>query len=215
MRLMAEPLAALRAGTDVSVDFASWMLSEQRRVYSLCRRLLQDQDEADCATQDVFLKAYQALQKEDAKALEDPARWLTRIAVNTCLDRLRDGSQIGESRQAIGLGPPVVIDQQIARQARQPDRERSRGGAEACQRFEHAQENLLRKVLGVGVRSGEAVTDGVHAPRVHPDQIFPGGSVAGEALFDELSIGLRCRESRGRRPAGTRPCWVKSPCRAK
>jgi len=89
MRLMAEPLAALRAGTDVSVDFASWMLSEQRRVYSLCRRLLQDQDEADCATQDVFLKAYKALQKEDAKALEDPARWLTRIAVNTCLDRLR------------------------------------------------------------------------------------------------------------------------------
>jgi RNA polymerase sigma-70 factor (ECF subfamily) len=89
MGLMAEPLAAVRAGIDVSVDFASWMLSEQRRVYSLCRRLLQDADEADCTTQDVFLKAYQALQKEDAKALEDPARWLTRIAVNTCLDRLR------------------------------------------------------------------------------------------------------------------------------
>jgi RNA polymerase sigma-70 factor (ECF subfamily) len=89
MRLMAEPLAAVRAEIDVSGDFASWMLSEQRRVYSLCRRLLQDPDEADCATQDVFLKAYQALQREDAKALNDPARWLTRIAVNTCLDRLR------------------------------------------------------------------------------------------------------------------------------
>jgi len=86
---MAEPLAAVRAEIDVSGDFASWMLSEQRRVYSLCRRLLQDPDEADCATQDVFLKAYQALQREDAKALNDPARWLTRIAVNTCLDRLR------------------------------------------------------------------------------------------------------------------------------
>lgn len=86
---MVEPLAAVRAGTDVSGDFASWMLSEQRRVYSLCRRLLQDPDEADCATQDVFLKAYQALKRENAKALDDPARWLTRIAVNTCLDRLR------------------------------------------------------------------------------------------------------------------------------
>ena len=86
---MAEPLAAINSGTDVAGDFASWMLSEQRRVYSLCRRLLQDSDEADCATQDVFLKAYQALQKEDAIALDDPARWLTRIAVNTCLDRLR------------------------------------------------------------------------------------------------------------------------------
>ena len=89
MRLMAEPLVAVRAEIDVSGDFASWMLSEQRRVYSLCRRLLQDPDDADCATQDVFLKAYQALQREDAKALDDPARWLTRIAVNTCLDRLR------------------------------------------------------------------------------------------------------------------------------
>ena len=89
MRLMVEPLVAARAGIDVSGDFASWMLSEQRRVYSLCRRMLQNPDDADCATQDVFLKAYQALQKEDAKALDDPARWLTRITVNTCLDRLR------------------------------------------------------------------------------------------------------------------------------
>ncbi len=86
---MAEPLAAVRAEIDVSADFAAWMSSEQRRVYALCRRLLQDPDDADCATQDVFLKAYQAMQREDAKALDDPARWLTRIAVNTCLDRLR------------------------------------------------------------------------------------------------------------------------------
>jgi RNA polymerase sigma-70 factor, ECF subfamily len=89
MRLMAEPLAAVRAEIEVRRDFAAWMSSEQRRVHSLCRRLLQDADEADCATQDAFLKAYQALEREDAKALEDPARWLTRIAVNTCLDRLR------------------------------------------------------------------------------------------------------------------------------
>ena len=86
---MAEPLAVESTSTDVSGDFASWMLSEQRRVYILCQRLLQDPDEADSATQDVFLKAYQALTRADAKALDDPARWLTRIAVNTCLDRLR------------------------------------------------------------------------------------------------------------------------------
>jgi RNA polymerase sigma-70 factor (ECF subfamily) len=65
------------------------MASEQRRVFGLCHRLLQDADEADSATQDVFLKAYNALLKEDAKTLDDPARWVTRIAVNTCLDRLR------------------------------------------------------------------------------------------------------------------------------
>jgi RNA polymerase sigma-70 factor (ECF subfamily) len=54
----------------------------------LCQRFLQDRDEADSATQDVFLKAFQAL-KRGGTDLEDPARWLTRIAVNTCLDRLR------------------------------------------------------------------------------------------------------------------------------
>lgn len=70
-------------------DFNAWMLSEQRRIFLICQRMLQDQDEADSATQDVFVKAYQAVNKEDAKTLEDPARWLTRVAVNTCLDRLR------------------------------------------------------------------------------------------------------------------------------
>ncbi len=55
----------------------------------MCNRFLEDRDEADSATQDVFLKAYQALKKEDAPELDDPARWVTRIAVNTCLDRLR------------------------------------------------------------------------------------------------------------------------------
>jgi RNA polymerase sigma-70 factor (ECF subfamily) len=89
MGLMAGPALAARTETGVLRDFSAWMASEQRRVFGLCKRLLRDPDEADSATQDVFLKAYQALNKEDAKALDDPARWLTRIAVNTCLDRLR------------------------------------------------------------------------------------------------------------------------------
>jgi len=93
MGLMAGPALAAQTETgelrDFSADFTAWMTFEQRRVYGLCQRLLRDADEADSATQDVFLKAYQALRKEDAKALDDPARWVTRIAVNTCLDRLR------------------------------------------------------------------------------------------------------------------------------
>jgi len=102
MGLMAGPALAARTETgqlrEVSADFTAhftlWMGGEQRRVFGLCQRLLRDVDEADSATQDVFLKAYNALAKEalrdeDAKVLDDPARWLTRIAVNTCLDRLR------------------------------------------------------------------------------------------------------------------------------
>src|SRR5580693_1073520 len=89
MGLMAEPLLAEQGESILVRDFGAWMTSEQRRIYGLCQRFLQDRDEADSATQDVFLKAYQALIREDAKELDDPARWVTRIAVNTCLDRLR------------------------------------------------------------------------------------------------------------------------------
>jgi RNA polymerase sigma-70 factor (ECF subfamily) len=89
MGLMAEALLAEKSEPSVLADFGAWMTSEQRRIYSLCQRFLQDRDEADSATQDVFLKAFLALQRDQAKDLDDPARWLTRIAVNTCLDRLR------------------------------------------------------------------------------------------------------------------------------
>ena len=80
----------VRASATVG-EFSSWMASEQRRVFLLCRRLLQDPEEADSATQDVFFKAYKALNKKDSEALDldNPGKWITRIAVNTCLDRLR------------------------------------------------------------------------------------------------------------------------------
>ena len=76
------------AGADTR-EFGAWMVSQQRRVFLLCRRMLQDTEEADSATQDTFLKAWQAFQRLEAKSLDDPGKWLTRIAVNTCLDRLR------------------------------------------------------------------------------------------------------------------------------
>ena len=88
MELMAGPLVAAERGESALLSgFDAWMLSEQRRVFGLCQRFLRDRDEADSATQDVFLKAYQALRKEDAQTLDDPARWLTRIAVNTSFER--------------------------------------------------------------------------------------------------------------------------------
>jgi RNA polymerase sigma-70 factor (ECF subfamily) len=89
--IIAAPSVVSAAAWDNGVlqDFGAWMTSEQRRVYALCQRLLQDRDEANSATQDVFLKAYQALSKQNAPEIDDLARWLTRIAVNACMDRLR------------------------------------------------------------------------------------------------------------------------------
>jgi RNA polymerase sigma-70 factor (ECF subfamily) len=89
MGVMADRLGT-SLGTETSTrEFGSWMAAEQRRIFLLCRRLLQDFEEADSATQDTFLKAWQAINRPEFKELDDANRWVTRIAVNTCLDRLR------------------------------------------------------------------------------------------------------------------------------
>src|SRR5436853_467385 len=89
MGVMADPIVAEHARASALQEFGSWMQSEQRRVYLLCFRLLRDSDEADSATQDAFFKAYRAIGKTEFDAVDDATRWITRIAVNTCLDRLR------------------------------------------------------------------------------------------------------------------------------
>jgi RNA polymerase sigma-70 factor, ECF subfamily len=89
MGSMAEGLGANLEAQVSTREFGSWMAAEQRRVFVLCRRMLQDPEEADAASQDTFLKAWQALNRAETKELDDPSKWLTRIAINTCLDRLR------------------------------------------------------------------------------------------------------------------------------
>jgi RNA polymerase sigma-70 factor (ECF subfamily) len=89
MGLMAGQLVMNAAVQVRPRDFGAWMQSEQKRIFLLCHRLLGDRDEADTATQEVFLKAYRALSRPGAVDPQEPAKWLTRVAVNTCLDCLR------------------------------------------------------------------------------------------------------------------------------
>ncbi len=89
MGAMADSLGANLDALADTREFGAWMAAEQKRVFLLCCRMLQDAEEADSATQDTFLKAWQALKRTDSKSLDDPGKWLSRIAVNTCLDRLR------------------------------------------------------------------------------------------------------------------------------
>lgn len=86
---MVDPITGEHARLTSLHEFSTWMESEQRRVYLLCLRLLRDEDEANSATQDAFFKAYRAIGKTEFAAVDDATRWITRIAVNTCLDRLR------------------------------------------------------------------------------------------------------------------------------
>jgi RNA polymerase sigma-70 factor (ECF subfamily) len=89
MGVMADRLAAGVGTLADTREFGLWMASEQKRIFLLCRRMLDDSEDADSATQDAFLKAWQALKRPEFNDIVDPHKWVTRIAINTCLDRLR------------------------------------------------------------------------------------------------------------------------------
>ena len=109
--VVAKAVFASRSSTaGMERDFASWMAAEQRRVYSICQHMLQDRDEADSATQDTFLKAHRALNKPEAMEPADPTKWVTRIAVNTCLDRLRSRRWQFWRRRPQGEDPRAALD---------------------------------------------------------------------------------------------------------
>ncbi len=118
---MAEPMVADAEAGALRRDFGAWMLSEQKRIFLLCRRMLQDSEDADSATQDTFLKAYQSLLKEES-AIDDPGRWVTRIAVNTCLDRLRSRKWQFWRRRPSPEDESVILDMAAERGPNAEDR---------------------------------------------------------------------------------------------
>jgi RNA polymerase sigma-70 factor (ECF subfamily) len=68
-------------------DFDRWMTAEQRRISLLCLRMVQSREEADNLAQEAFLRAYESMR--GGFQPDDPGKWITRIAVNVCLDHLR------------------------------------------------------------------------------------------------------------------------------
>jgi len=72
--------------------FAELVRRHQRRVWMVCRQYVGD-DEADAAAQDSLVKAYASLGSFDGRAAF--TTWLTRIAINTCLDLLRRAKREG------------------------------------------------------------------------------------------------------------------------
>ena len=112
--------------------FPSWMAGEQRRVFLLCLRMLGDADEADSAAQDAFFKAYQSLEKQSCE-VDDPARWLTRIAVNTCLDRLRSKRWLFWRKRPSSEDEAIILSLAATRE---PDAEDRMFAVEVSQRLE-------------------------------------------------------------------------------
>ena len=89
--------------------------SHARMVYGICRMLLRDADEAEDATQQVFLSAYRSLLT--GTTVHDPAAWLGTIARNDCRRRatlrLRDQYVAGEEVTRVS---PAADDTAIGRE---------------------------------------------------------------------------------------------------
>jgi RNA polymerase sigma-70 factor (ECF subfamily) len=79
--------ALVAAARDGDRDaFGELVARHQKRVWMVCRQYV-GADEADAAAQDALLKAYARLAAFDGRAAF--TTWLTRIAINTCLDQIR------------------------------------------------------------------------------------------------------------------------------
>ena len=67
--------------------FERMVRENQNKIYAVCLNMMKNPHDAQDAAQETFIKAYRSLRgfKGDSKV----ETWLTRIAVNACLDALR------------------------------------------------------------------------------------------------------------------------------
>ncbi|MDY0063052.1 MAG: sigma-70 family RNA polymerase sigma factor [Myxococcota bacterium] len=82
------------------------------QVHARCRYLLQDDDEAADAVQEVFLRAEQSFASYAGRS--GLARWLDRIALHHCLNRLR-AQRVRRGRGVVGA---TLLDAEEAGQQR-------------------------------------------------------------------------------------------------
>jgi RNA polymerase sigma-70 factor (ECF subfamily) len=82
----------------------------QRRVWMVCRQYV-GVDEADAVAQDSLVKAFTGLASFDGRAAF--TTWLTRIAINGCLDllrqRQREGPRVGPATGDPGVEAATLI----------------------------------------------------------------------------------------------------------
>ncbi|MEM9953948.1 MAG: sigma-70 family RNA polymerase sigma factor [Chloroflexota bacterium] len=85
-QILSEWIVAARDEADQDA-FAEIVYSFQDAVYNLCYRMLGERTEAEDATQEAFIRAYNNLDRFDMN--RKFKTWLLSIASNHCIDRLR------------------------------------------------------------------------------------------------------------------------------
>ena len=81
---------ARAAQTGDNSAFDKLVRRHKDRIFNLCYRFLNDYQEAEDASQDVFVKVFVALKRFRFESTF--STWIYRITVNTCTNRLKSGS---------------------------------------------------------------------------------------------------------------------------
>jgi len=126
--------------------FGELVERHQRRVWMVCRQYV-GVDEADAAAQDSLVKAFTGMRKFDGRAAF--STWLTRIAINTCLDQLRRRRRepmVDESGHDDRENGPVlqVVDTQAGPENLSMQRQTIRGLAERERDLPPRQREIFR-----------------------------------------------------------------------
>ncbi len=82
---MEDYIKKLRSGDEKA--FERLITENQNKIYAVCLNMLKNPHDAQDAAQESFLKAYRSLHSFSGDSMVET--WLTRIAVNTCLDMIR------------------------------------------------------------------------------------------------------------------------------
>jgi RNA polymerase sigma-70 factor, ECF subfamily len=81
------------------------------RLYSTCYRILRDEQQAQDAVQEVWLRAFS---RDDDVPINNPAAWLTTVARNAALDQYRRRKHLAplaeEADEGQAASPPLVED---------------------------------------------------------------------------------------------------------
>lgn len=94
-------LPRLRAGDPLA--FAQFVEENQRQVYNLALRMLNNPQEAEDVLQETFLNAYRALPSFEGRS--SLSTWLYRIASNASLMRLRK-----KQPNLVSVDEPLILD---------------------------------------------------------------------------------------------------------
>jgi len=125
--------------------FGGLVTLHQRRVWLVCHQYV-GPDEAETASQDALIKAFTRLSTFDGRAAF--STWVTRIAINTCLDilrkRRREGLHLVSSREDDSGGFPDVPDEGPNPEERAGQRQAVAHLKEAEKRLSDRQKEVFR-----------------------------------------------------------------------